>query len=71
LIETLIEGATTHEIIADHDAFVEAFLEEHPRWRQGCRQFSPAIDTWGSLWVLTRPASRAFTSWIRAGGLIR
>jgi hypothetical protein len=71
LIETLLEEATTHEVIMDAGATVEGFLEERPSWRQGCRQFSPAIEMCGPLWVLTRPASRAFTSWIRAGGLIR
>lgn len=69
LIEALIEEATTHEIIMDDGVAVEAFLEEHPRWRRGFTRFSAADATWGSLYGLSKPASVAFAAWIRAGGL--
>jgi hypothetical protein len=69
LLIALIEEATTHEIIMTDDTAVEAFFDEHPRWRQGFTKFSPAIAAWGSLYALTRPASVAFTTWIRRGGL--
>jgi hypothetical protein len=71
LLTALIEEATTHAIIADPDEVVQAFLTQHPSWRlrQGFTRFSAADPTWGGLYALSKPASRAFTSWIRAGGL--
>lgn len=69
LLTAIIEEVTTHEIIQTDDASVEAFFTQHPRWRQGFTRFSPADANWGGLYGLSKGASRAFTSWIRRGGL--
>jgi hypothetical protein len=71
LNETLIEEATTYELIADPDETVQAFLMQHPSWRlrPGFTRFSAGDSTPPNLYGLSRPASAAFTAWIRAGGL--
>jgi hypothetical protein len=71
LLTALIKEASTHAIIADPDDTVQAFLTQYPRWRfrQGLTRFSAADPTWGSLYGLSKPASREFTTWLRAGGL--
>jgi hypothetical protein len=71
LIATLLEEATTVQLIADTDgSTVEAFLTMYPSWRfrQGITQFSAADPTWGSLYGLSKPAARELTTWIRSGG---
>jgi hypothetical protein len=71
LIETIVEEATVHELIADPDEVVQAFLIQHPRWRlrRGFTRFSAADSTPPNLYALSKPASVAFAGWIRSGGL--
>ena len=50
---------------------LQAFVQTHPSWlNHGVTQFAPEDPDWPVLWVLSRDADRAFTTWAKQTGAL-